>query len=310
MIISGVNIEKEKQVPLVSFVVLTYNHADFVKDTIDSALSQDYPNLEIIISDDKSTDSTFSIAKQYVDSRTFQHRVILNCNSENLGLVPHLNFVINNLVHGDIIVIAGGDDISMPCRVSESVAILHSNDSIFAVTGQLIRIDKNGNTKKAQSTVIKDGLYSLNDEYINSIPFMCGGAGLAFRKEVWQTFDSLLSICPTEDSTMRFRALLLGFIYVSPNVFIKYRIHDNNISRLDNIYNLQTHGIITQYKHDLETAEKLNLIAIDVSKRLKRKILIYKLDRNISAFKLCRPLMIRGFCKLLQGILRIIIKYI
>lgn len=307
---NDVNIEKEKQLPLVSFVALTYNHADFVEDTLAGALSQDYPNLEIIISDDASPDGTYGILQNLVKKLDQKEQVILNHNVNNLGLIPHLNYVISNFVHGDIIVLAGGDDISMPNRVSETVNVLNSDDSIIAVSGQMLIIDKLGIQMQIQPSAIKQGKYSLDDEYIKTISFMCGGSGLAFRKIIWDIFGTLNDICPTEDSTMRLRALMIGHLFVSPNTFIKYRIHNHNISRLENIYNLNTHGIVTQYRSDVKLAMDLGLISKDFGKRLEKKILLYEKDRELAVCKVGKPRLIRGWYKIQQEIIRKIVKYI
>ena len=129
---------------------------------------------------------------------------------------------------------------------------------------------------------------------------MCGGAGLAFKKSVWDTFGPFLEICPTDDSTMRFRTLLMGNIYVSPNVFIKYRIHNNNISKPTNVYNLQTHGIVAQYYRDLQLARNKNLISKDNALRIERKILLYKKNREYSAAKVGKVVFLKAIYKVLQ----------
>lgn len=286
--------------PFVSFVILTYNHADFVKDTLMGALSQDYPNMEIIVSDDASPDDTYSILEDLTKNIDSDKRVILNKNKQNMGLIPHLNFVLENLVHGEVVFLAGGDDISLSNRVSDTLSAFDADESVLAVTGQLIKIDKYGKEMSIQPTPYKGGIYSLCDEYIRTLTFMCGGAGLAFKKSVWDTFGPFLDICPTEDSTMRFRTLLMGNIYVSHSVFIKYRIHDNNLSRPANVYNLQTQGIVAQYERDLQLARNKNLISEDCAKRIEQKILLYNKNREYSAAKNGKVVFVKAIYKVLQ----------
>ena len=295
-------IPHHEHMPLVSFVSLTYNHAKFIEDTIAGALSQDYPNLEIIISDDASPDGTYEVMKQYMRQHPTGKNIILNRNEKNMGLVPHLNYVMQNLVHGDIIVLAGGDDISLSQRVSETVKLFSDDKTIMMVTGQMERINARGE-KIEQLPPIEDGVYHMDDTYIQSLTFMCGAPGMAIRREVWDTFGALLSECPTEDSILRFRALMLGSIYVSPNVFIKYRIHENNISRPGNILNLKTEGIVAQLKHDLQVASGKKLVSADMACRLYKKISLYEKYREISAMKFGKPRLIRGFYKVLQRLI-------
>lgn len=299
----------ENKYPLVSFVSLTYNHAKFVEDTLTGALSQDYPNLEIIISDDASTDGTYEVMQRYLQEHPTDKNIRLNRNEKNLGFIPHFNYVLNTLVHGEIIVLAGGDDISMPNRVAETVEVLQDDKSVMAVTGQIIQINAAGE-RMGQVPPMVAGKYYLNDEYIRSLSFMCGAPGLAIRKDVWDTYGPLLPDCPTEDSVLRFRALSLGQIYVSPNIFIKYRIHENNISRPGNIYNLKTSGIVAQLRQDLAKAQELHLVSEDMVKRLEKKISLYAKSRNMSAMKVGKPWFVRGAIKMIQRVVEKQVSYI
>ncbi len=291
-----------KKKPYVSLIVLFYNHEDFVKDTLDGVFSQTYENMEIIISDDASPDGTFAAVERYMAEYKSAKQVIINRNEKNMGLVPHLNYIIKNYVHGDIVALAGGDDISMPNRVSDTVNILESNQDIKAVTGQPIIIDKKGQVME-DTAFIKEGIYRLDDSYIKSFSFMCGGYGLSISKEVWDTFGALHPECPTEDSTLRFRSLLLGSIAVAPEVFIKYRIHGNNLSGQSNIFNLKTARIAEQYRCDLEKAKELKLIDSEMEKRLNKKIWYYVKERNLAATKQGLPRLLRAPYKFLQLIL-------
>ena len=54
--------------PLVSFGIITYNQEQFILDTLKGAVSQEYDNMEIIVSDDNSTDKTFEIVESFVKS--------------------------------------------------------------------------------------------------------------------------------------------------------------------------------------------------------------------------------------------------
>ena len=69
-----------EEYPLATLLVLFYKHQKFVEDTVAGALSQTYPNLEIIFSDDNSPDGTFDILKKAVEGYKGPHKVILNRN--------------------------------------------------------------------------------------------------------------------------------------------------------------------------------------------------------------------------------------
>jgi len=301
---------KRNEIPLISFVSLTYNHAKFVEDTIAGALSQDYPNMEIIISDDASPDCTYEVMQRYLREHPTDKNIRLNCNEKNMGLVPHLNYLMENFVHGDIVVLAGGDDISLPNRVSETVEIFRSDESIKMVTGQMIRINAEGE-KIEQVPPMADGKYCLDDGYIQSLTFMCGAPGMAFRREVWDRFGSLHPLCPTEDSTLRLRALLNGQIMVLDKKFIKYRIHGNNISLGSNTYKLKTKEIARQYMRDLRVAKELSLQPSVTIKRLKKKVVLYYCDRQLSYLQSkIRNRYVKYPFKILQKVVNRIVKNI
>ena len=280
-----------------------------MKDTLDGVFSQTYENMEIIISDDASPDGTYAAVERYLSEHTCSKRVFVNRNEKNMGLVPHLNYLIENFVHGDIIALAGGDDISMPNRVLDTVKLFESNKNIKAVTGQPVMIDKNGQVMEDTAS-IKEGNYRLDDSYIRSFSFMCGGYGLSIRKEVWDMFGTLQPECPTEDSTLRFRSLLLGYMAVAPSVFIKYRIHGNNLSGQSNIFNLKTERIMAQYEQDLRRANDLGIVSTDTIKRLERKIDLYRKERKVAAAKYGKPKLLKAPYKLAQNILGRIIERI
>ena len=75
------------KLPLVSIIIPTFNRQSFIAESIDSSLDQDYGNIEIIITDNASSDDTVKIVKEYVKRDS---RVKLFCQKKNLG--PVLNW--------------------------------------------------------------------------------------------------------------------------------------------------------------------------------------------------------------------------
>ena len=118
------------ETPLVSLVILTYNQENFISEAINGALSQTYENLEIIVSDDCSTDDTYEIAKRTIENYAGDKKIFLYKNEKNMGLVPHVNKIFSQYVNGEYIALAGGDDISLPERIEKTVT-LFKNDSVY-----------------------------------------------------------------------------------------------------------------------------------------------------------------------------------
>src|SRR4026208_1483957 len=91
--------------PLVSLLIPTYNRAKWIGQAIESALQQDYPNLEIIINDDCSTDNSDEIIKNYVHDPRIRYLK----NEKNLGVIDNFNKLFFELAKGEWVTILGSD---------------------------------------------------------------------------------------------------------------------------------------------------------------------------------------------------------
>lgn len=264
--------------PLASLVICFYNQEKFVEDAFYGAISQTYDNLEIVLSDDCSSDGTFQKLQSLASNYIGNHQLIINKNTQNMGLVSHMNKVLYELSKGDCIFMNGGDDISLPNRISDGMAYFLKDNSISGLTSASIYIDGNGNETKRMH-LEKDHRYTITDRsYLMSKSFMCGSGMFAFKRDVLSVFGPLNDNCQTEDSCLRFRALLLGDVIASVKYGVKYRIHGKNMSIGNVIFKLKTHPIAEQYRKDLETVKEkisLNLYAI-----LRKKINYYEINRE------------------------------
>ena len=263
--------------PLASLLVAFYNQENFVADTVKGALSQTYSNLEIIFSDDCSTDGTFQAIKEAVKDYNGPHKIIINRNEPNMGLVPHVNKELFKLSHGEFLFLNGGDDISLPMRVEQGVKSFLQHDDVSAVTFSRITIDKYGN-EIGREKVDEDIIQSIIDsEYITSSSFMTKGVGFSFRRNLLDVFGALSDECQTEDSTLRFRAMLVGKTLKSAEYGLKYRVHDTNIS--NNIFKLKTEPISRQNIDDLEKVK--DTLDEKLYRALLKKVDCYVSIRNL-----------------------------
>src|ERR1700682_5192468 len=92
--------------PLVSIGVPVYNGEKYLSKTLESLLAQDYPNLEIILSDNGSTDSTANLGKAYAKKDS---RILFFESHENIGMFPNFNKTFE-WSHGDYFLWAGAHD--------------------------------------------------------------------------------------------------------------------------------------------------------------------------------------------------------
>ena len=102
--------------PLISIVVITYNSSKYVLDTLESAFNQSYKNIELIISDDCSSDDTVVIVEKWLNKyeRRFVRCVLLKA-VQNTGISPNCNRGIKEAQGEWVKVIAGDDILSADC---------------------------------------------------------------------------------------------------------------------------------------------------------------------------------------------------
>ncbi|MBE9571084.1 MAG: glycosyltransferase, partial [Proteobacteria bacterium] len=147
----------------VSVIIPTYNRADFLPHCLESVLNQTYPNLEIIVVNDGSTDNTDDVVKPYL-----QH--ILYIKKENGGKASAVNFALQK-VTGKYVWIFDDDDIALPRKLemdvrrfqkNPDVGVMHSRGYIFDnSTGKIFSVYM-GKALEPAETILR----LLEDTYI------------------------------------------------------------------------------------------------------------------------------------------------
>jgi GT2 family glycosyltransferase len=125
--------------PLVSVVIPTYNQADFLVEAITSAQNQTYPNIEIVVVNDGSTDNTTEILKKLSE----QDQRIRCFSQENQGLASAFNKAVQES-KGEYIVHLDSDDIYETEKIQKQLEILQQDKSIDLVYTAIQVIDKEG----------------------------------------------------------------------------------------------------------------------------------------------------------------------
>lgn len=206
------------QRPLVTLALVAYNQERFVGEAIASLLAQDYSPLEIILSDDFSTDGTFEVIQQAALNYCGPHKIMLNRNSKNLHIGGHIN-TVNRLANGELIVVAAGDDMSVPHRVSALVgAWLESGKSAGVLHSACTHITEDGKFIREFTCPCLSDLETLEQAARN--PAFVIGATEAWSKDIFCKFGDLRLEIVHEDHALGFRSLLAGkpIIYVAQSL--------------------------------------------------------------------------------------------
>ena len=110
--------------PLVSVAVVTYNQAEFLGDCIRSILAQEYPNIEIVVADDRSTDGTQALLADY--EKAYPGQFIVKVASSNQGITRNQNAALFSC-NGTYISWMAGDDLMLPNKIAEQVRFLEDH---------------------------------------------------------------------------------------------------------------------------------------------------------------------------------------
>jgi glycosyltransferase involved in cell wall biosynthesis len=103
--------------PLVSTIICAYNAQDFIFETLDSVFSQTYENLEVIVVDDGSTDSTGSLIKSVGQQVVYQSQINSgSARARNTGIL---------MARGDLLCFFDADDIMVPDRIASQVEFMN-----------------------------------------------------------------------------------------------------------------------------------------------------------------------------------------
>lgn len=213
--------------PLVSIVVVSYNHSKYIKENLDSIQSQTYPNIELIVADDASSDNSVEVFEEWLGANNFP--ALKNYHKKNTGLATTLNECIE-LAKGKYIKIIAADDYLEPTYIEKCVdQLLNSNAEI--VFTNAFEIDSYG--KILSDYYFKVQLYETNDELIRHLMVrnFISGATMMTTKELYSKVGEYKSNILLEDYNLVLRSLKrkIFIVYISENL-IRYRRHENNIT--------------------------------------------------------------------------------
>lgn len=133
----------EKSVPLVTVGIPNYNYAHYIKEALNSVASQTYPNIELIIVDDCSTDNSVVEIENWRSNYAGEMSIIFIKNEINLGLTGTCNVILKN-ANGKYFQTLDADDILLPRKIEKQVALIERNSNVAFIYSNIEIIDENG----------------------------------------------------------------------------------------------------------------------------------------------------------------------
>lgn len=254
----------------ISFILLSYNQENYIREALEAVLHQNCQPLEIIVSDDCSTDNTCEITKEVLNHYIGKHYVVFNKNENNLGIAKHFNKVVSEFCHGDIIITADGDDISFPERTQRTIDLFAENPGIMGLSFEKVLIDNNGRIINDFRNSPLEILKISFEDYINSGIITFCGSSRAFRREVMDYFGPL-EYSDGNDIYVFNRCLMMGGYLYSNEKMIYYRIHDNNTDQAKCYTKEFVNHAELQLKSDLKFAVDRGLVSKESASKATRK---------------------------------------
>jgi glycosyltransferase involved in cell wall biosynthesis len=220
--------------PLISYIVVTYQQENYISEAIESALAQSYTPLEIIITDDCSSDRTYEIIEKRIKDYHGPHAVRINRNRHNLGIGGNVNRAVE-MCSGEFVVGAAGDDVSLPNRADVICKAWEESDrQATSIYSSYYELSKDGDIKAYGGLRDISSIRRIMPMEGDMLSFLSRkspavfGSTHAWSPKLFNYFGPLTA--DLEDLVLSFRTLAIGKMIYINEPLVKYRKHENNVS--------------------------------------------------------------------------------
>ena len=224
--------EYGSETPLISVVIPSYNHEQYIGNAIASVLAQTYENIELIIVDDGSSDNSIDLIRSINDAR------VTVIEQENRGAHNAINRGLD-VGEGDYFAILNSDDIFLPDRLTQCVAHLRESRAELAASWLEV-VDKSGKTlgiKKGWNNMLPwdipnyENTFARTEDFALNLlasNFVATTSNVVFTRRLFDAIGGMRNLRFTHDWDFLLRAAAKFKCSLIPAPLIKYRIHDSN----------------------------------------------------------------------------------
>lgn len=216
--------------PRVSISIPCYNQENTIADTLDSILDQNYPNLEIIATDDASTDGTVAVLYQY--QLRFPHIFKIKVQARNLG--PVANYLsIATWLTGKYVIFFSGDDLFSRGRLDRQVSFMEEHPDVLMSYGCADFFDGKTGKSLYQSDDPFCGLrISSGDLTSNLIRYGCFITAITamVRADLMKRINHRSEFYSASDWLLMVEISAQGPVGYIPEVLARYRRHEGNLT--------------------------------------------------------------------------------
>lgn len=225
--------KKHPAPPLVSVVMPVYNSQAYITEAVESILNQTYSNIEVVIVDDHSTDTTWKIVSAL--AKKHPQKITAFRQPQNAGPTQATNRAIRH-AQGSYIAIMDSDDVSHPERIAAQVAFLEKNPEVVVVGTQATVINQDGEViGSKQFPTDHEAIYQAYGEVHPIVhPSVMINRKLLKKKELLYVDKYDIHA----DYYNMFRLLQYGTFANLDKALIFYRVHgkNNSLKRLKRSY--------------------------------------------------------------------------
>ena len=267
---------------LISVIIPAYNHEKYVQETISSILEQTYENIELLIVDDGSKDSTWQKMNELKEACEKRFARVVFVTQENNGICETLNRLIA-LSQGEYIYIIASDDIAKPQALEKLSDFLSQNPDFSLVVGdneiidfesKRVYWDKDRNIKydpkvakyKTFVEFLKDGRKDVNfkskqfGSYASLIEMNYIPNGYLIKKDILTKTVFFTTEAPLEDYYMMLQISKYSKMKYLDEILFSYRWHCGNTVKNANKMNELTKKTKEYEKELIKTAELKNFL--------------------------------------------------
>jgi glycosyltransferase involved in cell wall biosynthesis len=212
--------------PLVSVLCLTYNHEKFIKEALDGFLMQEtnFP-VEVIISDDHSSDTNKPILQEY--EKKYKDKLILILRDQNIGVMRNFRATLPTC-HGKYIALCEGDDYwTDPLKLQKQVEFMEAHPECSIASHKVLHLHEEDSKKNHIFPNIQ-GNNIFSKEYLYGHYFI-STCSIMFRNEKIENLIELLGNFSVGDTPLIYFYAHLGKIGFLDDCMGVYRIHSEGV---------------------------------------------------------------------------------
>lgn len=166
-------------VPLVSIIMPTYNQEAYVEQSVRSCVEQAYPEVELLIGDDVSSDGTWSVISRL--AAEYPDRIRASQNDKNLGVSANCNTLLRKC-QGEYVALFAGDDLMYPGKLERQVRVLENAEDIAICYHDIDVVDESSQGPPARWSTANPGRSGGFELFLKHLCFTCGSSLLVRRK--------------------------------------------------------------------------------------------------------------------------------